>query len=40
MFLQVFHARPILTDYVSRVSTPQYEHVRRLQLLGASVPQR
>jgi hypothetical protein len=33
MFLQVFHARPILTGYVSRVSTPQYEHVRRLQEL-------
>jgi hypothetical protein len=31
MFLQVFHGRPIVTGYVSRVSARQFDHVSRLQ---------
>jgi hypothetical protein len=33
MFLQVFHGRPIVTGYVSRVSDRQFVHVLRLQKL-------
>jgi hypothetical protein len=33
MFLQVFHGRPIVTGYVSRISPEQYAHVERLQSL-------
>ncbi len=38
MFLQMFHERPIVTGYVSRISERQYEHVERLQNLLARDP--
>jgi hypothetical protein len=40
MFLQIYHGRPIVTGYVSRVSAEQFEHVRRLQDLIDTDPGR